>query len=163
MDARREDSLPLVRIQSACFTAEIFRSLDCDCHEQLETSLKLISSEGGILIYILRDGRGAGIFPKVMGLNLGAVEGLDTAEAYDRLGIPRDPREYSKVVQVLSELQISSVRLLTNNPRKIKGLEKAGISVERVPLQIAPTSESRPYLNAKKSKLGHLFSHLDDA
>jgi GTP cyclohydrolase II len=151
---------PLVRVQSACYTAEIFRSLDCDCHEQLETSLKTIATEGGVLIYMLADGRGAGLQVKVKGLELGRTAGLDTADAYARLGVPPDPREYERAAYILKYLGISSLRLLTNNPRKVDGLTAAGLKVSRAPLEIQPTEGSRPYLATKKRKMGHLLTKV---
>ena len=152
-----ETDVPFVRLQSACFTAEIFRSTDCDCHEQLEASLKKIQKDGGYLLYLLQDGRGAGIFKKVQGLKLGDTDGLDTAEAYDYLGLKRDPREYSRAIQVLKHFGLSKIKLLTNNPRKISAIETAGICVERVALEIPATEESYPYLKTKQTKMGHLL------
>ena len=159
VQVRRPFKLPtLVRVQSACYTAEIFRSLDCDCHEQLELSLKRIAAEGGALVYMLADGRGAGLQIKVKGLELGRTLGLDTAEAYERLGVPPDPREYDRAAYVLSYLEISSIKLLTNNPRKVAGLMAQGLEVTREALEIPPTDKSRPYLATKRSKMGHLLT-----
>jgi GTP cyclohydrolase II len=149
---------PLIRIQSACFTAEIFRSKDCDCHEQLETSLIRINNEGGYLFYLLKDGRGAGIFDKIKGLKLGQTHGLDTADAYTHLGIPLDPRKYDILKEVFNHFNIKKAKLLTNNPRKIEGLVKNGINVIREPLEIEPTDFSKSYLSTKKNKFGHLFN-----
>ncbi len=149
---------PLIRLQSACFTAEIFRSKDCDCHEQLETSLIRIQKEGGFLFYLLQDGRGAGIFEKVKGLKLGETDGLDTADAYKHLGLEPDPRKYDKLKEVFDYFGIKKAKLLTNNPRKIKGLENLGVDVIREPLEIEPTDSSISYLTTKKNKLGHLFN-----
>lgn len=148
---------PLVRVQSACYTAEIFRSKDCDCHEQLHTSLTRIANEGGLLIYMLCDGRGAGLYQKVLGLELGRTEGLDTADAYERLGLEQDPRTYGRAVSVFRYFQINRVRLLTNNPRKLKAISDAGIDVIREPLEIPPTESSFPYLETKRTKMGHLL------
>jgi GTP cyclohydrolase II len=149
--------VPLVRVQSACYSAEIFRSLDCDCHEQLDTSLRRIHSEGGVVVYMLCDGRGAGLLTKIRGLALGTSEGLDTAEAYERLGVEPDPRRYDRVACVLKKLGITRLRLLTNNPRKIDGLLKSGLVVERERLEIPATPSSRSYLETKRDKLGHLL------
>ncbi|MFD0976824.1 GTP cyclohydrolase II RibA [Salinimicrobium gaetbulicola] len=149
---------PYLRIQSACFTSEIFRSKDCDCHEQLETSLELISQKGGLLIYLLQDGRGAGIFKKIKGMHITQKEGLNTAQAYDKLNIKRDPREYQRVVEVLNHFDIKKVKLLTNNPRKIDGLTQNRIDVTRLPIEIEPTKDSENYLKSKKTELGHLFN-----
>lgn len=154
------DTTPLCRLQSACYTAEIFRSLDCDCHAQLESSLSMIQAEGGLLIYILCDGRGAGLYRKTLGLELGRTEGLDTADAYTRLGLPHDLREYSRPAQVLQHLGIDSVRLLTNNPRKVEGLRLSGIAAERKSLEIRATSDSEAYLRTKALKMGHLLSEF---
>jgi len=153
---------PLVRIQSACYTAEIFRSLDCDCHEQLEESIKRINLEGGILVYMLCDGRGAGLLNKVKGLELGRTKGLDTSDAYQQLNLRQDPREYSKVLQILHDLRVKSIRLLTNNPRKIESIRAGGIEVIREPLEIEATSNSRSYLITKATKMGHLMHQFKD-
>jgi GTP cyclohydrolase II len=150
----------LMRVQSACYTAEIFRSKDCDCHEQLDTSLQRISREGGILIYMLCDGRGAGLLNKVKGLELGRTQGLDTADAYAALGLEPDPRHYERVVEVIRDLGITSVRLLTNNPRKVNGLAIAGIQVATERLEITATDYSRPYLETKTLKMGHLMEQF---
>lgn len=160
LEAETSSKRPLVRVQSACFTAEIFRSKDCDCHEQLETSLIKIQEEGGYLIYLLQDGRGAGIFEKVKGMKLGETKGLDTADAYQHLGLELDPRKYDQLKVVFKHFKIKGVRLLTNNPRKIKGLKNIGINVDREPLEIKPTDDSVSYLKTKKNKLGHLFSEF---
>ena len=151
---------PLVTVQSACYTAEIFRSTDCDCHEQLHTSLEAVFAEGGYLVYMICDGRGAGLLTKIRGLSLGDSEGLDTHDAYQRLGVGIDPRDYERVATALRDLGVSKLRLLTNNPRKVAGLEAADIRVERVGLQIAPTPDSWAYLATKRSKMGHLLDDL---
>src|SRR5258708_7839581 len=140
---------PLLRVQSACYTAEIFRSRDCDCHEQLHESLRLISQEGGFVVYMLCDGRGAGLYQKVLGLELGRTKGLDTSDAYCALGLEQDPRRYDRVWAVLAHFAIGKVRLLTNNPRKVSGLAQGGIEVSRIPLEISPTAVSQPYLLTK--------------
>lgn len=157
---RREFSdIPLVRIQSACYTGEIFDSLDCDCHWQLENSLSSIQSVGGLFIYMLCDGRGAGLLAKIRGMALSANAGLDTAEAYEALGVPLDPRRYERVTEILRYFSISRVRLMTNNPRKVAGLEKEGFSVDRLALESEPTTENQAYLRAKARKLGHMLVH----
>jgi GTP cyclohydrolase II len=150
----------LMRVQSACYTAEIFRSKDCDCHEQLDASLHRIAAEGGILIYMLCDGRGAGLLNKVKGLELGRTQHLDTSEAYAALGLEQDPRHYDRVVEVIKDLKINSVRLLTNNPRKVAGLADGGIEVKRQPLEILATDSSRPYLETKALKMDHMMSQF---
>lgn len=151
---------PLVRVQSACYTAEIFRSKDCDCHEQLHTSQEMIAKDGGVLIYMLCDGRGAGLLAKVRGLELGRTQGLNTSEAYSHMRLDQDPREYSRVAWILHHFEISSIRLLTNNPRKVLGLEKLGTAVERLSLEIPATEHSRPYLATKRDFMGHLLSEI---
>jgi GTP cyclohydrolase II len=151
---------PLVRIQSACYTGEIFESLDCDCHWQLETSLAAIQKEGGLFIYMLKDGRGAGLLAKVRGLSLSHKLGIDTADAYLNLGIPLDPRDYEQAAHVLKHFRISCLRLLTNNPRKVNGLINLGFNVERVRLESTPTDYNRDYLRAKAFKLGHLMQNF---
>jgi GTP cyclohydrolase II len=150
----------LTRVQSACYSAEIFRSLDCDCHEQLEESLKMIQKEGGILIYMLCDGRGAGLLNKLRGLELGRTMNMDTSEAYKHLKIPQDPRTYERVGIILKDLNISSIRLLTNNPRKIEGISLDGITVTRQPLEILATKKSKSYLLTKTKKMGHLMNQF---
>lgn len=149
-------------MQSACYTAEIFRSTDCDCHEQLDASLFRVHQEGGAVVYMLCDGRGAGLLTKIKGMALGASAGLDTADAYAQLGTPADPRDYGRVAAVLGALKLTDIRLLTNNPRKVAGLAEHGIAVVREELLIKPTAQSFPYLRTKQAKLGHLLD-LDAA
>ena len=161
LENRSESDTPLVRVQSACYTAEIFRSLDCDCHAQLSTSQQLIAKKGGLLIYMLVDGRGAGLLNKIKGMELGFTHNLDTSEAYKFLGLKQDPREYDRVYDILSYFKIEKIKLLTNNPRKVSKLENVGISVTRIPLEIRSTCESEPYLKTKASKMGHMLSEFD--
>lgn len=151
---------PLIRVQSACYSAEIFRSLDCDCHAQLAESQRLIGDHGGYLIYMLCDGRGAGLLNKLRGMALGEQEGLDTSDAYRKLGLPQDPRNYTRVSEIVTHFGLDRIKLLTNNPRKIEGLESTGITVERVSLEIDATEESRSYLKTKVYKMGHLLSEF---
>lgn len=156
----KTEHLPLVRVQSACYTAEIFRSTDCDCHAQLDISLSRVAIEGGAVIYMLCDGRGAGLLNKVRGLALGHQRGLDTFDAYEAMGIPEDAREYHRAAVVLRHIGLTSVRLMTNNPRKLDGLLREGLDVQREPLEIPSTSGSRPYLSTKARKMGHLLSEF---
>ncbi len=156
------DGVPLCRVQSACYTAEIFMSTDCDCHAQLTRSLESIQDEGGLFIYMLCDGRGAGLYMKTLGLELGRTEGLDTFDAYRRLGIEQDQRKYERVAYVLRHFKVSQVRLLTNNPRKVRGLSNHNIQVERLPIEIPSTPQSRHYLYAKSLKMGHCLSEFKD-
>lgn len=153
-------NVPLVRVQSACYTAEIFRSTDCDCHEQLDESLKRVHDEGGFVVYMICDGRGAGLLAKVRGLALGDKHNLDTWDAYKALGVEPDPRNYARTASVLGDLGLQSIRLLTNNPRKISGLKEAGIDIDRVSLKIDATPDSLPYLVTKQRKFGHLYDYL---
>nr|WP_256214395.1 GTP cyclohydrolase II [Arthrobacter sp. ov118] len=154
------DGSTIVRVQSACYTAEIFRSTDCDCHEQLHASLNKVFRDGGLVVYMICDGRGAGLLTKIRGLALGDRLGLDTHDAYLQLGVPVDPRDYYRVALVLKELGVQRVQLLTNNPRKVDGLAAEGLDVDRVPLEIPPTEDSRPYLHTKQQKMGHLFGFV---
>jgi GTP cyclohydrolase II len=150
-------AIPLVRIQSACYSGEIFESLDCDCHWQLETSLAAIQNEGGAFIYMLKDGRGAGLLAKIRGMALSQTLNIDTADAYQKMGIPLDPREYDQAAYVLRTLGFKAIRLLTNNPRKVDGMVRAGFEVTRVRLESIPTEYNREYLRSKAAKLGHLM------
>jgi GTP cyclohydrolase II len=146
----------LVRIHSRCMYSEVFDSRECDCGWQLKTSRELLTVQGGVLIYLDQEGRGAGLRAKANACRLYNEEGLDTYEAYERLELASDSRDYADAVQILDELGLTSVRLLTNNPGKIEALEKAGIIVVRVPLQAQPTPTSVAYLTAKK-RHGHLL------
>lgn len=148
---------PLVRIQSACYTGEIFESVDCDCHWQLETSLQQIQQKGGAFVYMLRDGRGAGLLTKIRGMKISHDEKLDTADAYEKLGVPLDPRDYSQAIFVLKHLGVRKLRLLTNNPRKVAALEDEGLVVIRERHESEPTKYNQEYLRAKAIKLGHLL------
>jgi len=152
----RRDAPTLVRVQSSCYTAEIFRSLDCDCHGQLSASLRRIFAEGGLLAYMLSDGRGAGLLTKIRGMRLGDDAGLDTFDAYKRLGVEDvDIRSYERASTVLTDLGAGVIELLTNNFRKTEGLRRSGISVSTTSLRIDPTADSRPYLLTKQEKMGH--------
>ena len=146
----------LVRIHSRCMYSEVFDSRDCDCGWQLKRSRELLTVQGGVLIYLDQEGRGAGLRAKANACRLYNEERLDTYEAYERLELPSDSRDYADAVQILDELGLTAVRLLTNNPCKIEALEKAGITVVRVPLQAQPTPTSVAYLQAKK-RHGHLL------
>src|ERR1700733_3716829 len=146
----------LVRIHSKCMYSEVFGSRECDCGWQLRRSRELLTLRGGVLIYLDQEGRGAGLRSKAEAYKLNHEDGLDTYQAYEKLGLPSDQRDYADAVQVLKELRLASVKLLTNNPDKIKALQMAGITVERVPLRAQPTPATIAYLEAKKQH-GHLL------
>jgi len=148
----------LCRIHSACLTGDVLHSLRCDCGAQLEAALAAIEAEGsGIVIYLNQEGRGIGLFNKVRAYLL-QDEGHDTVEANELLGLPADDRDYGAAADALRALGIERVRLMTNNPSKVKALEAAGIRVEeRVPLHAEPTDLNRSYLGAKRDRLGHLL------
>jgi|TARA_Y100000310_G_scaffold163176_1_gene163045 3,4-dihydroxy 2-butanone 4-phosphate synthase/GTP cyclohydrolase II len=154
-----KDKDVLVRVHSECLTGDIFHSKKCDCQQQLDKALKLISKESGVLIYLRQEGRGIGLLNKIKAYKL-QEEGMDTVEANEKLGFKADMRDYTAGVQILADLGIKKIRLITNNPKKIKGLEKYGIEIiDRVPLVIKPNPNNKDYLNVKKQKLGH---YLED-
>lgn len=154
-----KSSPPLVRIHSQCLTGDVFHSLRCDCRQQLELSLSLIAEEGaGILIYELQEGRGIGLMAKLQAYELQDA-GLDTVEANQRLGFKNDYRDFALPAQILKNLEVTRVRLLSNNPEKVEALERAGVQVvERVPCEVTPSPHAEEYLKTKKEKLGHLFT-----
>jgi len=155
-----DDGAPaLVRMQSECLTGEVFGSLRCDCHEQLQTAMRAVEREGrGVIVYIRQEGRGIGLGNKIKAYAL-QDQGADTVEANELLGFPPDPRDYGVGAQILADLGLKRIRLLTNNPQKRAGLEGYGIQVlERVPLEIPPNSENYAYLKTKRHRLGHLLS-----
>jgi len=150
-----KDKDVLVRVHSECLTGDVFHSSRCDCKQQLDKALKLISKQGGVLLYLRQEGRGIGLLNKIKAYDL-QDKGMDTVEANEKLGFKADARDYTVGVQILADLGIKRMRLMTNNPKKIEGLEKYSIKiVERVPLVIKPTTTNKKYLEAKKEKLGH--------
>jgi 3,4-dihydroxy 2-butanone 4-phosphate synthase / GTP cyclohydrolase II len=150
----------LVRVHSECLTGDVFHSLRCDCGEQLELALARIEDEGsGVLLYLSQEGRGIGLLNKLRAYKL-QEEGLDTVDANLRLGLPVDLREYGIGAQILVDLGLTSIRLLTNNPKKISGLAGYGLSVtDQVPIQHVPNEHNAAYLRAKRDRLGHILHH----
>src|SRR5438309_12129344 len=153
----------LVRLHSECLTGDVLGSLRCDCGDQLRAALAMIgSAERGVLLYLDHEGRGIGLFNKVRAYGL-QDGGLDTVDANVEPGRPTDARDYSAAASVLHELGVRSVRLITNNPAKILGLEMHGVEVvERIPIETLPNAVNAPYLRAKASRMGHLLDGLPD-
>ncbi len=148
-----------VRFHSECLTGEVFHSKKCECGQQLETAMKYMQEHGGIIVYLRQEGRNIGIINKLKAYAL-QEKGLDTVQANLQLGLPADDRNFSVAIDILKELGVQEINLLTNNPEKIKAVEESSIKLNhRVPLQIAANENSEGYLKTKKEYFGHL---LDD-
>jgi 3,4-dihydroxy 2-butanone 4-phosphate synthase/GTP cyclohydrolase II len=152
---------PLVRVHSECLTGDALGSRRCDCGEQLDQALKQISAAGsGVLVYLRQEGRGIGLVNKIKAYQL-QDQGLDTVEANERLGFKADLREYGIGAQILRDLGLSQIKLLTNNPRKLTGLSGYGLEViDRIPIQVASRPTNRRYLQTKRQKLGHFLEEV---
>src|SRR5881398_2921703 len=150
----------LVRVHSECLTGDVFHSLRCDCGEQLEAALAMIEREGeGVLLYLSQEGRGIGLLNKLRAYRL-QEDGFDTVEANLKLGLPADLRDYGIGAQILVDLGLSSIRILTNNPKKIHGLEGYGLSVaDQLPIRAVPNPHNEEYLRTKRERLGHTLHH----
>jgi GTP cyclohydrolase II len=152
----------LARIHSQCLTGDVFGSTKCDCGRQLHSAMQLIEQEGrGAIVYQLQEGRGIGIINKIRAYAL-QDEGADTVEANERLGLAVDLREYRQCAEVLFDLGMCQVRMMSNNPLKLRAMEEAGLQVvERVVLEVEPADAAVHYLRTKKAKLGHLLDHIE--
>ena len=147
----------LIRVHSECFTGEVLHSLKCDCREQLDYAMRAIAAEdAGIVIYLRQEGRGIGLGNKIRAYALQDEHGADTVDANRLLGFADDLRRYHVATAILAELDITSVRLLTNNPGKVEALRSEGLEVERVPVQIEPGHENKGYIDTKRDRMGHL-------
>jgi 3,4-dihydroxy 2-butanone 4-phosphate synthase/GTP cyclohydrolase II len=150
----------LVRVHSECLTGDVFHSLRCDCGEQLERAISQIASEGkGVLLYLSQEGRGIGLLNKLRAYEL-QEQGLDTVDANLALGLPVDSRDYGVGYQILADLGLTSLRVLTNNPKKILGLEGYGLIItEQLPIEAEPNPVNERYLRTKRERMGHTIRH----
>jgi 3,4-dihydroxy 2-butanone 4-phosphate synthase/GTP cyclohydrolase II len=150
----------LVRVHSECMTGDVFGSFRCDCGEQLERALSQIAQEGcGVLLYLAQEGRGIGLLNKLRAYEL-QEQGYDTVDANLHLGFPSDSRDYSVGYQILADLGLTSIRVLTNNPRKLEGLDGYGLTVsEHLPIEAEPNTFNADYLRTKRQRMGHILHH----
>jgi len=148
----------LVRVHSECLTGDVFGSRRCDCGPQLHSAMRQVAEAGcGVILYMRQEGRGIGLAPKIKAYKL-QEQGYDTVEANEKLGFKMDLREYGLGAQILCDLGLKTIRLLTNNPRKIVGLEGYGLKItQQLPIRVKPNPHNERYLNTKREKLGHLL------
>lgn len=153
----------LVRVHSECLTSDVFHSVRCDCGPQLRQAMKMVAKKGeGVILYLRQEGRGIGLKNKIKAYHLQDKEGMDTVEANEALGFSKDLRDYGIGAQILRHLGVKTMNLMTNNPRKVSGLDGFGLTIKsRVPIEISPNDNNRDYLQTKRDKLGHLLSMAD--
>ena len=151
-----------LRIHSECMTGDLFGSKRCDCGDQLDKALEMVAKKGGVVLYLRQEGRGIGLINKLKAYNLQDT-GLNTADANVHLGLKVDARQYGIAVDIMKDLGITSIHLITNNPLKIEAIENSSIEVVgRIPLVIEPISENRAYLRTKEDLMGHLFNYSEN-
>ena len=151
---------PFVRIHSECMTGDVFSSARCDCGDQLDQSMAIVSKEGGAVLYLRQEGRGIGLINKMKAYNL-QDEGLDTFAANEKLGLHQDSRDFSIAIEMLEYLELKEINLLTNNPEKLKTFDNSSITVKkRIPLEIKSNLTNDDYLKAKKDIAGHMLSQF---
>ena len=156
----KQGETPIVRVHSECMTGDVFGSARCDCGEQLDYSLDYVSKHGGMVIYLRQEGRGIGLVNKMKAYNL-QDGGLNTVEANLKLGFHQDERKFNIAKVILEDLDIKKIKLLTNNPEKIKQLEQAGIEItERIPIEIKAHEKNKDYLKTKKDDMGHILDQF---
>ncbi|HRW54071.1 MAG TPA: GTP cyclohydrolase II, partial [Phycisphaerae bacterium] len=161
-DAPATDDAPLVRVHSECLTGDVFGSARCDCGEQLDAAMKRIADEGrGVVLYLRQEGRGIGLVNKLHAYRL-QDEGLDTVEANERLGFPADKRDYGVGAQILRDLGLERIRILTNNPKKVSRLSVYGLEVvDQLPIEVPSNPDNRRYLQTKRDKMGHVLRNQE--